>query len=65
MRARCSSAQSLELTPLDLVQIINLRPTTPVEAHVVRTAAALLRSRPRPPGPAHVCSFSIASNADP
>ena len=30
---RCS--QPLDLTPSDLVQLINLRPTTPVEAHVV------------------------------
>ncbi len=29
-------SQSLDLTPSDLVQLINLRPTTPVEAHVVR-----------------------------
>ena len=31
-------AQSLDLTLSDLVQIINLRPTTPVEAHVVRVS---------------------------
>ena len=35
---RCS--QALDLTPSDLVQVINLRPATPVEAHVVRIPLA-------------------------